>query len=172
MPRLTRAFAGFCTLLLVAACAGPAPRALMRDPAVPVRSLAAFDLGRLAGDWAEVAHLAPPGTAPCAPGRVSVRPEGAALRLDGVLCLGGVARPLAAQAVPAGPGRLAVSGLAEPWWLIWADDGARTAVLAAPSGAFAVVLDRGRIAPDRLAAARQVLAFNGYAVSALRQAGQ
>ena len=67
-----------------------------------------------------------------------------------------------------GPGRLAVDGFAEPWWLIWADDSARTAVLAAPSGTFAVVLDRGRIAPDRLRAAREVLAFNGYAVSALR----
>lgn len=155
-------------LLVVAGCAAPPPVVVMRNPAVPVRSLAAFDLMRLAGDWAEVAHLAPPGAAPCAPGRLAVRHDGAGLRLDGVLCLGGVARPVAARAVASGPGRLAVSGFAEDWWLIWADDGARTAVLAAPSGAFAVVLDRGRIGPDRLAAARQVLAFNGYPVSALR----
>lgn len=140
----------------------------MRDPGVPVRSLAAFDPGRLAGDWSEVAHLAPPGTAPCAPGRLAIRPGGAGLRLDGALCLGGVAQPVAGRAVPSGPGRLAVSGFAEDWWLIWADDGARTVVLAAPSGAFAVVLDRGRIGPDRLAAAREVLAFNGYAVAGLR----
>ena len=163
MPRLTLA-----ALLLLAGCAVAPPLVAMRDPAVPVRSLAAFDLTRLAGDWAEVAHLAPPGAAPCAPGRLAVRADGGALRLDGRLCLGGLARPVAARAVPVGPGRLAVDGFAEPWWLIWADDGARTAVLAAPSGAFAVVLDRGRIGPDRLRAAREVLAFNGYAVSGLR----
>jgi apolipoprotein D and lipocalin family protein len=163
VPRLTAA-----VLLLLAACAAAPPAVRMRDPAVPVRALAAFDLTRLAGDWAEVAHLAPPGAAPCAPGRLTVRVEGNALRLDGRLCLGGVARAVAARAVPTGPGRLAVAGQPEDWWLIWADDSARTAVLAAPSGAFAVVLDRGRIGPDRLRAAREVLAFNGYAVAALR----
>jgi apolipoprotein D and lipocalin family protein len=163
VPRLT-----LVALLLLAACAAPPAAVPMRDPAVTVRALAAFDLTRLAGDWAEVAHLAPPGTAPCAPGRLAVRVDGGALRLDGRLCLGGVPRAVAAQAVPVGPGRLALSGQPEDWWLIWADDSARTAVLAAPSGAFAVVLDRGRIAPDRLRAAREVLAFNGYAVSGLR----
>jgi apolipoprotein D and lipocalin family protein len=171
VPRLSQISARLSTVLValaLVACAAPAPTLLMRDPAVPVRSLAAFDLGRLAGDWTEVAHLAAPDTGPCAPGRLTVRSDGAALRLDGALCLGGVRRPISARAVAVGPGRLAVSGFAEDWWLIWADDGARTAVLAAPSGAFAVVLDRGRIGPDRLAAAREVLAFNGFAVSALR----
>jgi apolipoprotein D and lipocalin family protein len=163
VPRLTAV-----ALLLLAGCAAAPPALVMRDPGVPVRALAAFDLTRLAGDWAEVAHLAPPGAAPCAPGRLSVRVEGGALRLDGRLCLGGASRPVAARAVPVAPGRLALAGQPEDWWLIWADDSARTAVLAAPSGAFAVVLDRGRIAPDRLRAAREVLAFNGYAVSALR----
>lgn len=167
MSRLSGHLARGALLLALVACAAPRT-APLRDPGVPVRSLAAFDMGRLAGDWLEVAHLAPPGAAPCAPGRLGVRPEGAALQLEGQLCLGGVSRAIAARAVVSGPGRLAVSGFAEDWWLIWADDGARTAVLAAPSGAFAVVLDRGRIGADRMAAVREVLAFNGYQAAALR----
>ena len=164
MPRLSAA----ALALLLAGCATAPEAPGLRDTRVPVRSLATFDLSRLSGTWSEAAHLARPGTAPCPPGQLTIRPDGTGLRLDGRLCLGGRAQTVAARAVAAGPGRLAVAGFAEPWWLIWADDSARTAVLAAPSGAFAVVLDRGRIAPDRLRAAREVLAFNGYPVAALR----
>lgn len=166
MPRLTLRFA---LVLLLAACGGgPSGEVRLRDPAVPVRSIAGFEPVRMAGDWAEVAALNAPGSPGCAPGRLSVRPAGNALQLEGTLCLGGRAERISARAVPSGPGRFAVSGQAEDWWVIWADWDMRTLVLAAPSGRFGVVLDRGRIAPDRMKAAREILAFNGYTVSALR----
>lgn len=161
MPRL------IVLALLLAACAAP-PVQRLRNPAVPVRSIAGYDFTRMQGIWHEAAHLAPAGTPTCAPGQMAVRPEGAALRLDGVLCIAGVTQRISARAVPSGPGRLALSGEAEDWWVIWADHGDRTLVLAPPSGRFAVVLDRGRIAPDRLKAAREVLDFNGFDVTRLR----
>ena len=162
MPRLIA-----LALLLLAACAAPRPATSLRDPAVPVRSIAGYDFARMQGDWHEVASLAPT-AAGCGPGHLSVRPEGAALRLSGALCMAGSLRPVNARAVPSGPGRLALSGEAEDWWVIWADHGDRTLVLAPPSGRFAVVLDRGRIPPDRLKAAREVLDFNGFNVALLR----
>lgn len=155
-------------LLLLAACAAAPPVRGLRDPAVPVRSIAGYDFAQMAGTWHQAAYLAPPSAPGCAPGRLSVRPEGAALRLTGTLCLAGVARPADARAVPSGPGRLALSGEAEDWWVIWADHGNRTLVLAPPSGRFAVVLDRGQLPPDRLKAAREVLDFNGFDIGLMR----
>ncbi|MFZ1481687.1 MAG: lipocalin, partial [Paracoccaceae bacterium] len=60
-----------------------------------------------------------------------------------------------------GPGRLAVSDMAD-WWVIWVDSGYRTLAIATPDGSFGFVLDRGRIGADRLAAAAEVFDFNGY----------
>jgi len=147
--------------LLLAGCAAAPPVAGLRDTGQPIRSAVLFDPARIAGDWHEVATLGTPG---CAPGAVRVVPDGGALRLEGRLCGQG---NLAARAVPAGPGRLALSGQADPWWVLWVDDGYRTIVVGTPSGAFAHVLDRGRLPPDRLAAVRTVLEFNGYNPAAL-----
>jgi apolipoprotein D and lipocalin family protein len=155
MPRL------IVLALLLAGCAATAPAPGLRDTGQPIRSAVLFDPARIAGDWHEVATLGTPG---CAPGAVRVAADGGALRLDGRLCGQG---KLAARAVPAGPGRLALSGQTDPWWVLWVDDGYRTLVIGTPSGAFAHVLDRGRLPPDRLAAVRTVLEFNGYNATAL-----
>lgn len=155
-------------LLAVAACSKPpAPEVLLRDPKVPVRSIAGFDPARIRGEWVQAAALAAPGTS-CTSGRLSIRPEGAALRMEGDLCLGGRMERISSRATPSGPGRMQLSGQSADWWVIWADWDMRTLVLADPKGSFAVILDRGRISPDRMKAARDLLDFNGYAVSALR----
>ncbi len=158
MPRLIPLL-----LLVLAGCAAVPPAGGLHDPGVPVRSLAGYDLNRLAGPWHEVAHLAPAATPACPPGGLTVGPG---LAMGGRLCLGGRAVAMGGQAVVQGPGRFALAG--RSFWVLWADHGDRTLVLGDPAGGFAVVLDRGRISPDRLAAAREVLDFNGFDIALLR----
>jgi apolipoprotein D and lipocalin family protein len=48
-------------------------------------------------------------------------------------------------------------------WLIWIDDGRRTAAVGEPKGRYAWVLDRAATGgADRIEAAREILEFNGY----------
>jgi len=52
--------------------------------------------------------------------------------------------------------------------VIWIDEGFRTAAVADPAGQFAWVLDRApRGGADRIKAARQVLAFSGFDLTAM-----
>ncbi|MFC3085709.1 lipocalin [Tabrizicola soli] len=154
-------------LVALAACA-PAPQKVagFRDPATPVWSAAAFAPERAAGEWRQVAsHARRPGG--CASGAVRMTPAQGGLAIDGTLCIDGEARPVHALARPAGPGRLALAGQ-EDWWILWVDEGYRTLAIGTPSGRFGLVLDRGAIPPDRLAAARAVFDFNGYNPAAFR----
>lgn len=172
MPRLSAPLIALALLAALAGCNRPAvsrgPEAAMRDPAVPLYSMAGLDPARLTGRWHEAAHLAPPGTPPCAPGRLEVRQSGAGLHLSGSLCRAGRAMPIHAPARLLGHGRMQPEGEAEAWWVLWADYDNRTLVLASPSGAFASVLDRGRLSGDRLRAAAQMLSYNGYRSDWLR----
>ena len=51
--------------------------------------------------------------------------------------------------------------------MIWVDVGYRTLAIATPSGRFGIILDRGALPADRLAAAREIFDFNGYRTEAL-----
>ncbi len=54
-------------------------------------------------------------------------------------------------------------------WVIWVDDGFRTAAIGAPDGAYGWIIDRSaKGGADRIAAAREILNFNGYDTSALK----
>ena len=133
-----------------------------RDTGAPISSAALFDPARFAGTWYEVARYPEPDGcsatatfAPLADGRLAVT--------DG--CTRGVAEVV-------GPGRLSVrlDGAAEatPVWVLWVDEGYRTAVLGDPSGRAGRILNRDpQIPADRLAAAREVLDFNGYDLAQL-----
>jgi apolipoprotein D and lipocalin family protein len=73
-----------------------------------------------------------------------------------------------------GPGRLSVrlSGVpvAAPYWVLWVDEGYRTAVVGQPNGRAGWILNRDPVIPeDRWIAAREVLDFNGYDLSRLHQ---
>lgn len=53
-------------------------------------------------------------------------------------------------------------------WVIWVDEGYRTAAIGEPDGGYAWVLDRSATGgEDRIAAAREILDFNGYDTTAL-----
>lgn len=86
----------------------------------------------------------------------------------------GPRRPVAGAETPEGAvltiaphGRLQADDL--PVWVLWVAEDHGTAVIGTPSGAFGRILNRGAsIRPDRLNAAREVLAFNGYDLARLQ----
>jgi apolipoprotein D and lipocalin family protein len=71
------------------------------------------------------------------------------------------------RARPSGPGRLdlRLEGAAFDggYWVLWVDEGYRTAVVGQPSGQAGWILNRDPAIPaDRLRAAREILEWNGY----------
>lgn len=172
MHRLIRA-----ALLLLAACsAAPPPQTGgFRNPGAGIYSNAVFRPERLAGNWYQVADFAADGAPACASGRLGVTPQGdGLLGIDANLCLGGHPASFRGQARISGPGRLALigaepGGLGAEWWVLWVDDGYRTLAIGTPSGDFGMILNREPALPaDRMAAAREILAWNGYDLSRLR----
>ena len=164
-------------LLLLAACAKPQPGEpvgglleVYRDRSVPIGSALNFDADRYSGRWHEVARYPVPFETGC----VGVTADYAALP-DGGLSVtntcrnpdGSIRSVIEGRADVVGPGRLKVSFDTIPfpadYWVLWIDEGYRTAVVGAPNGRSGWILNRDpEIPADRLAAAREVLAFNGY----------
>ena len=72
-----------------------------------------------------------------------------------------------------GPGRYALraaaGGAERALWVLWVDEGFRTAVIGTPDGRYGWILDRNATGGgDRIAAAREILDFNGYDLTALQ----
>jgi apolipoprotein D and lipocalin family protein len=146
-----------------------------RDRNVPIASKAELDLARFAGRWYETARFPVPFQRSCigaiaeyyslGPDRVSVRN----------LCIdaeGRATRSISGEAKVVGPGRLSItlSGVpvSAPLWVLWTDEDYRTAVLGQPYGRGGWILDRDpRSSSDRIAAAIEILRFNGYDTDAL-----
>ena len=145
----------FAVAVALAGCGdGTAPR----DTGARMTSMIGFEPARFAGTWHEVAAV---GRTPGTLWQVAAEPGGA-LAVS-------TSRDGAGRGEMAGPGRFRLSQFAAPLWVLWADADMRTLVLGTPDGSFAMVLDRAaRAAPDRMAAAREVLDWNGYDLTALR----
>ncbi len=154
--------------LLLAGCAA-IPTGRYRDTSVPISSAAAFDAARYQGRWYEIARFPVPFEEGC--GNVTAD---YALRPDGTLSVvntchedDGTTRRITGTATPDGPGRLQVRlgamPFAAPYWVLWVDEGYRTAVVGTPSGTAGWILNRtSEIPADRWQAAIEVLRFNGY----------
>lgn len=154
----------FTLVLMLAACAPKPPAATaFRDAGAPIWSAAAFAPAQVAGTWQQVADFG--ASKACRDGAVEIVPVAGGLQLRGTLCLAGRAETVSGVAPLVGPGRLRVKG--EDWWVIWVDVGYRTLAIATPSGRFGIILDRGALPADRLAAAREIFDFNGYRTEAL-----
>jgi apolipoprotein D and lipocalin family protein len=156
-------------LLLLGACAVGG----YRDSDVPIASAALFDPTRFAGKWYEVARYPTRFEAGCTGTTATYTP-----RADGRIGVlnacrrNGQIRGIEGVAEIVGPGRLSVRLDGVPWpaplWVLWVDEGYRTAVLGQPSGRSGWILNRDpEIPEDRLAAAREVLAFNCYDLARL-----
>lgn len=175
-------------LLLFAACAQPLPDEpvgalfeVYRDTTVPIASKAVFDPARYLGTWYEVARYPVPFETGC----VKVTAE-YALQGDGTISVlnvcrnpdGSVKSSIRGSATIVGPGRLKVSFPSVPfgasdYWILWVDEGYRTAVVGAPNGRSGWILNRdAKIPADRLNAAREVLDFNGYDLTRLMEVPQ
>lgn len=127
-----------------------------RDSAVMISSTLRFDLARFEGDW--VVRAAYPSDALQ---RVTLKAVSATRFVwsaDGVQTEGEVT----------GPGRFRLEGQAQEYWVLWVDEGFRTAVIGTPDGSFGLILDRKpRGGADRMVAAREMLDFNGYGMTQL-----
>lgn len=168
----------FLALALVA-CAAPAPPPVtgLRDTGKPIYSNAVYDPARITGTWNQVATFTAAADPGCPPGRVTIAGSAGALTHEADLCLGGTLSTSSGPLDITGPGRVrperAVGALDAEWWLLWVDVDYRTLVVGNPAGSFGFILDRSTSLPvDRLAAAREVLDWNGYDLGKLRLYGR
>ncbi len=183
MGRLTIMAGLFLTALAGCAKTSGDPFALFptyRDTTVPIASKALFDPGQYLGLWHEVARFPVPFEAGC----VNVTAE-YDLRPDWLLSVlntcfdadGAVKSTIDGTAEIVGPGRLvvrfgSVPFVAADYWVLWVDESYRTAVVGTPNGRAGWILNRDPTIPaDRLAAAQEILDFNGYDLSRLQVAG-
>ncbi|APE45463.1 lipocalin [Sulfitobacter alexandrii] len=142
-----------------------------RDRDAPIGAIASFAPDRYLGLWHEVARYPVPFETGCR----GVTAEYTA-RADGLIGVrnicrnaeGAVVSSITGTAEVVGPGRLkvrfgAVPFVAADYWVLWVDEGYRTAVVGTPNGRAGWILNRDpRIPRDRLAAAKEILDFNGY----------
>lgn len=165
-------------LLMVIGLASCAAFPIHRDTSVPMTSMAVFDPARYTGLWYEVASFEAPFQEGCeyTRARYTARPDGALDVLNQCEKDGKITR-IRGDAEIVGPGRLEVSldgvPFAADYWVLWVDDEYQTAVVGVPSGRAGWILSRSPTLPeDRLNAAREVLAFNGYSLDELKMTRQ
>lgn len=159
---------------LLLACAAPPPGAY-READRAIYSTAVLEPGRLEGRWYQVADFAPARAPECRASGLTVLPEAqGALEVQADLCLGGARTGYRGAARISGPGRLMLSdadpaGIGAEWWVLWVDADDRTLVVGTPGGGFGLILDRApEPSSDRMRAAREILAWNGYDLAQLR----
>tara|TARA_R110000868_G_scaffold18172_3_gene78742 strand:+ start:1480 stop:1962 length:483 start_codon:yes stop_codon:yes gene_type:complete len=156
---------------MLAGCAQVPPTTGYRDASIIIASTTRFEPQRFAGDW--VVRAAYPQDANLR--GVTARQDGAAFTLAWHRCnaasqCGTVAEVWPARAM--GQGRYVLrdpSGTADrTLWVLWVDDGFRTTAIGTPDGGWGWILDRSSTGgADRIAAAREVLDFNGYDLTRL-----
>ena len=168
-------------VLVLAGCAGAPLFTVYRDTAVPIAAQTGFEADRYLGLWYEIARFPVFFEAGCegVTAEYSARDDG----LIGVFntCRGpdgAVTSTIAGTAEVVGDGQLkvrfgSVPFVAADYWVLWVDEGYRTAVVGAPNGRSGWVLAREpAISEARLAAAQAVLAANGYDVRRMEMVAQ
>lgn len=168
-----------CVGLLALSACTPKPQFVpdgYRDQRVAITSSTRFDAKRFAGDWRVIESFEQtPREATTS--RLSFRPAPAGYLyvartdpspLDATIDISPCPTLKIGQF-----GRLSYSAphaSVDPIWVIWVDEDHRTAVLGTPSGRFGMIINRTpKLRSDRLKAAREILAFNGYDLTKLRK---
>ena len=147
-------------LAALAGCGAKAPAGAYRSDAAQIASNALFDPARFADVW----HVAGAygAEATCGPlAETWVLTGPASYRVTGTACGPNGARAFATTAAVTGPGRIDRDG--QTLWVLWVDADYRVVVIGTPDGRFGRILSRTpQVRPDLMAAAREVLDFNGY----------
>jgi apolipoprotein D and lipocalin family protein len=148
-----------------------------RDTDVPISSAALFEAERYTGRWYEIARYPVAFERGCAGVTADygiIDTQTISVRNTCRGADGAVRSVIDGTAQIIGPARLAVSFPSVPfagasdYWVLWVDADYQTAVVGAPNGRSGWILNRSPDIPaDRLQAARDVLAFNGYDLSRL-----
>lgn len=170
---------GLLALLGLAACnapLSPLPTApgMYRDAAALIGATTRFNADQFAGDWQVRASY--PEEAGLHTVAFNVTETGAEVTAVSEICAGsGVctrdSKRFAASETGQGRYQLRSAGgqSNREMWVLWVDEGFRTAVVGNPAGSFAWILDRNATGgAGRIVAAREILDFNGYDVSQLR----
>ena len=172
-------FAVILALMVVSGCAS-APVAVgpadipARNPTAPFASTTRFDTDRFSGAWTIRQAVQP------APFAIALQfgasdavtwteqHLGCANRFDGC-----EAWTDTAMGRLTAPGRFVLDFVGageQDIWVLWVDEGYRTAALGSPDGRRGWVMDReAQGGEDRITAARKVLAFNGFDVRRLEE---
>ena len=143
-----------------------------RDTNIAITSSTRFDPKRFAGDWRVIESFEQT-PREVAVSRVTFRPDAGGYRYISQAAIS----PLAADAEGADWPLLSIGQFGrlspeegDPIWVIWVDEDHRTAALGTPSGRFGMIINRTKnLRSDRLKAAREILAFNGYDLTNLRK---
>lgn len=158
-------------LCAVSACVPPPPKPIpaisYRDAAQPIGVISRFNEERFAGLWYVRAGFDPD------LGRMAIKltgtPAGLQMRLGAFVCdpagiCGDFAEDLLTERLGKGRYRIVMpDGAERQFWVLWVDEGFRTAVVGNPEGTFGWILDRATTGgSDRIRAAREILDFNGY----------
>lgn len=143
-----------------------------RNTKRPISSTTRFDAARFAGRWAIRGEMVHPGDVPTF-GSVVFHAGGAGISGLEIHAMkrGGEGLLERYDTAQPAPGRIVVgrAPFDTQYWVLWVDDDYRTAAIGTPSGSFGWIIDRERSGgEDRVKAARDVLAFNGYDMSRLR----
>lgn len=159
--------------LMLTACAAPSTGPAYRDTGQPLSVTTRSDASRLAGDW--VVRRSTPNEAGLIGVTYLTGTEAFALTRrvcdDTGQC---DLRRTTRAATPLGMNRWRLAGDSAPReiWVVWVDEGYRTAAIGTPDGSFGWILDRAaRGGSDRITAAREILEFNGYTTGALQVRG-
>lgn len=157
-------------LCLLGACVADKPASGYRKADARIASSSSFSAGRFLGDWQVVAAFGP--ELACGGLAESWGVAEGRFVIKGTACAPGGKVAFATKGALIGPGRILRQMRTGPeeLWVLWVDADYRVAAVGTPSGSFGRILARpGAARADLIAAAREVLDFNGYDTAQLRQ---
>lgn len=161
-------------VVALAACT-PGPQFVpdgYRDQGTPITSSTRFEAARFAGGWRVIESFEQT-PREVTISRVTFEPVVGGFRYRTSAPISSLAEDAENAQPPVYAlgnfGRMSREG-SDPIWVIWVDEDHRTAVLGTPSGRFGMIVNRTKaLRADRLKAAREILAFNGYDLSKIRK---